>query len=291
VAELGGSDATAIRAATLMATGKRYEHGVGAAQDMDRAIQFYCDAAQLGYSEAHYHLGWIYTTGRTGKIDEVLGAAWFKAALTAKHGRARVQLLRLGADGVALGQGPECVMSGAMIARRMPGSRASQGRGAGDSVVVRDLGRRDIEALVERLAPDYGLDPALVLAVVKVESNFNPDARSPKNAQGLMQLIPETAARFGVRNVWDPLDNLRGGMSYLRWLLDRFNGDIELALAGYNAGEKAVERHRGIPPYPETQGYVERITEMVSNGQPEKPLGRSYPLPPSHPGTIEHTSG
>ena len=110
-------------------------------------------------------------------------------------------------------------------------------------------GKRKITGLVRELAPKYSLDPKLVLAVIETESNFNPKARSPKNARGLMQLIPATAQRFGVRNVWDPEQNLRGGMAYLRWLLKHFKGDVKLALAGYNAGEKAVERHGGIPPY------------------------------------------
>ncbi len=102
-----------------------------------------------------------------------------------------------------------------------------------------------------------------MLAVVQVESNFDPNARSPKNAQGLMQLIPETAERFGVGDVWDPEQNLRGGMAYLRWLLDNFDGDVKLALAGYNAGEGAVQRHGGIPPFAETQDYVQRISGML----------------------------
>lgn len=102
-----------------------------------------------------------------------------------------------------------------------------------------------------------------MLAVVQVESNYDPNARSSKNAQGLMQLIPETAERFGVENVWDPEENLRGGMAYLRWLLDHFDGDVRLALAGYNAGEGAVRRFRGVPPFEETQDYVKRVIGSV----------------------------
>jgi soluble lytic murein transglycosylase-like protein len=120
---------------------------------------------------------------------------------------------------------------------------------------------------VRSLAPRYRLDPNLVLAVVEVESNFNPKAVSPKNAQGLMQLIPATAERFGVRDVWDPEQNLHGGMAYLRWLLDYFKGDVKLALAGYNAGEKAVERHGGIPPYAETQAYVQKILRRIGGDE------------------------
>lgn len=118
-----------------------------------------------------------------------------------------------------------------------------------------------ITDLIRALAPAYRLDPNLVLAVIETESSFDPKALSPKNAQGLMQLIPKTAARFGVTDVWDPRQNLKGGMAYLRWLLDYFGGDVRLALAGYNAGEKAVKRYGGIPPYPETIGYVRTVTQ------------------------------
>ncbi|MEH6570516.1 MAG: XrtA/PEP-CTERM system TPR-repeat protein PrsT [Halioglobus sp.] len=121
------------------------------------------------------------------------------------------------------------------------------------------LGRRLIVRKVRQMAPAYGLDPNMVLAVIQAESNFNPGARSPANAVGLMQLIPATAARFGVRDRSNPVQNLRGGMAYLRWLLSFFEGDLSLALAGYNAGEGAVTKYLGIPPYPETQNYVRKI--------------------------------
>jgi len=123
--------------------------------------------------------------------------------------------------------------------------------------------REDVRGLVRKLAPKYSLDPQLVLAVIEAESNFDPKASSPKNAQGLMQLIPATAQRFGVTDPWNPEQNLHGGMAYLRWLLDHFEGDIKLALAGYNAGEQAVELYGGIPPYTETQSYVKRIVKRL----------------------------
>jgi soluble lytic murein transglycosylase-like protein len=125
------------------------------------------------------------------------------------------------------------------------------------------MNRGEIEQLVCSLAPDFGLNPELVLAVVEVESNFSPTAQSPKQAQGLMQLIPATARRFGVADPWDPHQNLRGGMAYLRWLLDHFGGDLRLALAGYNAGEGAVRDHGGVPPFAETQNYVRRVARVL----------------------------
>ncbi|WP_233244382.1 lytic transglycosylase domain-containing protein [Acidovorax sp. HMWF029] len=130
--------------------------------------------------------------------------------------------------------------------------------------------RRHAE-LVQRLAPRFEVDPRLALAIVRSESNFQARALSPKNAQGLMQLIPETAERFGVRDVWNPEQNVRGGLAYLRWLLDRFGGDVALASAAYNAGEKAVERHGGVPPYSETREYVRRILGFYRAPQHERP--------------------
>jgi hypothetical protein len=119
-----------------------------------------------------------------------------------------------------------------------------------------------VRALAEPIAREHGLDPDLVLAVIAVESAFNARAVSPKNAQGLMQLIPATAKRFGVDDPFNPAENVRGGVSYLRWLSDRFAGNTSLALAGYNAGEGAVQNHGGIPPYAETQHYVQKVARQ-----------------------------
>ncbi|MGC4093606.1 MAG: lytic transglycosylase domain-containing protein [Polyangiaceae bacterium] len=112
---------------------------------------------------------------------------------------------------------------------------------------------------IREAAALYQIPVELVRAVIKVESNFDPRALSPANARGLMQLIPETAERMFVRDVFDPRENIFGGTRYLRVLANNFNGDIVLTLAGYNAGEGAVMRHGGVPPYPETQEYVTKV--------------------------------
>ncbi len=117
-----------------------------------------------------------------------------------------------------------------------------------------------IAALAHREAERHGLDPGLVLAVIRAESSYNPRAVSPQGAKGLMQLMPGTARRFGVRDVFDPAQNVRGGCAYLAWLLRRYDGDVRLALAAYNAGEGAVDRYDGVPPYRETRAYVAKIT-------------------------------
>ncbi|MEW6368240.1 MAG: transglycosylase SLT domain-containing protein [Acidobacteriota bacterium] len=112
------------------------------------------------------------------------------------------------------------------------------------------------------IARAHGIDPELVKAVIWVESAYNPRAVSNKGARGLMQLIPATAQRFGVSNIFDPTENITGGVKYLRFLLDIFNENTKLSLAAYNAGEEAVQRHNGIPPYRETRRYVELIAKI-----------------------------
>jgi soluble lytic murein transglycosylase-like protein len=121
-----------------------------------------------------------------------------------------------------------------------------------------ESGPAAFRALVEEAARRYGLDPALVDAVVRTESGYDPSATSPAGAMGLMQLMPATARALGVADPYDPVQNVHGGVRYLRGLVDRF-GDVTLALAAYNAGPGAVARHGGVPPYPETRAYVERV--------------------------------
>jgi len=118
-------------------------------------------------------------------------------------------------------------------------------------------------AEIARASRDFGVEEAVVRAIMHAESAFNPNALSRAGAQGLMQLMPATAARFGVVNAFDPEQNIRGGVEYLAWLLKRFKGDLTLAAAGYNAGEGAVQRHGGVPPYAETQRYVVRVGTLA----------------------------
>ena len=115
--------------------------------------------------------------------------------------------------------------------------------------------------LIATAAQMHGVAPELVASVIAVESNFNPSAVSWKSARGLMQLMPETAARFGVTNVFDPAQNIDAGTRYLRELLLKYKGDLRLTLAAYNAGPDRVEQYRSVPPYRETQDYVRRVTE------------------------------
>jgi soluble lytic murein transglycosylase-like protein len=116
---------------------------------------------------------------------------------------------------------------------------------------------------VERIATEQALSPELIHSVIKAESNYNPFAVSPKGALGIMQLVPETARRFGVSNTFDAVQNIQGGARYLKYLLDVYHGDYPLALAAYNAGEGAVARQGGVPPYPETRQYVNAVQKEL----------------------------
>jgi soluble lytic murein transglycosylase-like protein len=132
------------------------------------------------------------------------------------------------------------------------------------------------DALVQEYADRHGLRRDLVRAVIQVESAFNPFARSPKGAMGLMQLMPATARELGVRNAFDPAENIRGGTAYLRQLLDRYSGNEELALAAYNAGFNAVDRYgQRVPPYTETQNYVRKVGSAAASADTRiSPTGR-----------------
>jgi soluble lytic murein transglycosylase-like protein len=124
-----------------------------------------------------------------------------------------------------------------------------------------------IDEAIEQIAAQVALPPQLIHSVIKVESNYNPFAISSKGAQGLMQLIPSTARRFGVSNVFNPAENIQGGSKYLKYLLDLFKGNYALALAAYNAGEAAVATYGGVPPFPETQNYLILVARQLQEAK------------------------
>jgi len=238
----------------LMELAGQYEHAIGYRRDYGRARQLYCAAARLGYLPAQTRLAWMYANGLGAPRDTDLAAAWMEVVAANGDLQARKFLAYIGESGVT--RKPRCTYKSrfdAYAIATIPGKNWDAG------VNMASPERKQIASWVRALAPDYGLDPNLILAIIQTESNFNPRARSPANAQGLMQLIPATAARFGVKDRTNPVQNLHGGMAYVRWLLSFFQGDLKLSLAGYNAGEHAVEKYLGIPPYRETQNYVRKV--------------------------------
>ena len=127
--------------------------------------------------------------------------------------------------------------------------------------VAEQANRQKIEVMIREVSARYNVDPALIRAVIETESNWNSKAISRKGALGLMQLVPGTARQLGVNNAFDPKQNLDGGVRYLHTLLERYNGDLDRALAAYNAGPGAVDRARGVPRYRETRDYVQKVTD------------------------------
>lgn len=231
----------------------RYEHAEGVARDYRRAIGLYCQAARQGHSEAQFRLGWIYANARGVLRDDAIAAALFAMAANQGHEHATrlLRYVRVLPD-VQL---PACL-------RLDPAPEPPARLAEVESMPSVENEGSEIEKIVRRLAPQYSVDPRLALAVISIESAFNPKAVSSKNARGLMQLMPDTADRFGVKEIFNPVENIRGGLAYLRWLLAFFQGDVQLVLAGYNAGERAVERYRGIPPFAETRAYVRKVSSI-----------------------------
>ncbi len=233
-------------------------------RDRARALDLYCQAARKGHAEAAFGIGRMFFGGRGVPRDVARAAAWFRLAAARGHALSARLARNFGALTSSAPSGcPELDLHEPASHNIGPHEAGSPGTGVqGTGLAVRPTeawAPPEIVALVSTLAPEYGLDPDLVLAVIAVESAFQSDAVSTRRALGLMQLMPQTAARFGVTRAFDPEENIRGGMKYLRWLRDYFDGDLVLVLAAYNAGEGAVDRFGGVPPFRETKAYIEKI--------------------------------
>ena len=249
------------------------------ALDFHLAAQHYCSAARQGSVDGQYRLGRLLLQQRS--VPKAQAQGRFMLALAAQNGHAEALQFFDEPGLVPLDeQRPQCLPDPAA------GSLEDRTEPVSHEVVKRYLDqlnreRRRWAQRVQERAPYYGVDPRLAVSIVRAESNFNPLAVSPKNAQGLMQLIPATAKRFGVRNLLDPQQNIEGGLAYLRWLLLRFDHDVVKTSAAYNAGEGAVDRHQGVPPFPETQAYVARILGFylaTRHQPPPAPQGKAAPL-------------
>lgn len=255
--------------ASLFEQARAYENGEGVRRDPLMAANLYCEAARLGDRDAQYNLGWMYANGRGVPRDDGRAVFFFQAA--AEQG---IEAARRLADRLANVQPemPDCMREPEPLPVEAPKIATWT------PVDYALIAPSNIYKLVHKLAPRFHVEPQLALSIIAAESNFNPQAVSAKNAQGLMQLIPETSERFNVKNAFDPAQNIRGGLTYLRWLLAYFEGDVALVAAAYNAGEGTVERYKGVPPYLETRNYVKRV--LRSFGGPRHPFEAAI-SPPS----------
>lgn len=247
----------APRVLAALEQGSAAENGRGIGKNLAQAIRLYCDAATMGSPEGFFRVGRLLATAPPGQRNQKLANAYL--AMAASLGSRDAEKFFDPAAGSAE-LGNECTPTAdkadipafnvdAYLARQSPT-------------------QRDIARLIRKVAPRYQVDARLALAIAMAESNLNANAVSPKNAQGVMQLIPATLVRFGVTRPFDAEQNIKGAMAYLSWLDKRFAGDWHLVAAAYNAGEGSVDRYGGVPPYAETQQYVRRV--MGFAGAPAK---------------------
>jgi len=238
----------APRVVSALEQGLAAELGTGLGRNPELAIALYCDAGTMGSAEGYFRVGRVLALGPDYIRNTALANAYFALAARLGH-RAAEDAFDRTVEAAPLEE--DC---GRFLAGLEKQRFDLDGYLAGLTPV-----KRGIADLIRRLAPRHQVDARLAIAVALVESNLNASARSPKNAEGVMQLIPGTQQRFGVRDPWNVEANVKGGLAYLKWLGGRFGGDWALVAAAYNAGEGAVDRYRGIPPYRETRDYVRRV--------------------------------
>lgn len=258
---LSEDDAPRVRAALEHAWAA--ESGQGQRRDEALAAALYCEAARQGSAEGHLRAGLIHLLGAQALRRPDLAKAFLSMALELGREEAAPMLRRLAhvSPGIA----------GCLFGEN---AYLEAARFDLDSYVNSlTPSRREVARLAARLAPEYGIDRRLAVAIAGVESNFEPTARSHQNARGVMQLGPATVKRFRVQDPENPEQSIRGGLAYLRILKNRFPGDISRAIAAYNVGEGTMSRHRDLPPYPETRAYVWRVLNFAGIGAP-LPSGR-----------------
>ena len=233
--------------------GEAAERGIGVRKNIPQAITFYCDAIAMGSPEGYFRVGRLLSQGPRQVRNPQMANTYLAWAALLGHPEA-MKYRDKQAGNAPLGSCGGFLYRG----RSAPFNTASY-------LTRQSASKQHIAAFIRQTAPQYGVNPRLALSIALVESNLNSNAVSPKNAQGVMQLIPSTQKRFGVQNPFNPEHNIRGGLAYLQWLQQRFGNNWVLVAAAYNAGENNVQRYGGIPPFPETQNYVRRVLYLAGS--------------------------
>lgn len=261
----------------------------------------YCQEARDGNANSLFALGWMHETGKGKPANASVAKSYYLMAADRNNQLAMNALAKLPTDIqqafplcmlpdpkayltereeshaeilVQLQKEQHAKLQAEEIAKQKLLAKQAANAARAERLFKR---QRRIYKIVKRVARKYKLDPKLVMSFIAIESGFDSHATSIKNAQGLMQLMPFTAKRFGVRDSYNPKDNIKGGVRYLRWLLAYYQGNVQLVSAAYNAGERAVDRYKGVPPYKETQKYVKKIAKLY--GKATHPYRKRYVKP------------
>jgi hypothetical protein len=224
-----------------------------------KAAGMYCQATRYGSAEGAYRLGMLYAVGEGVPANREYAANLFRIASNLGHMEAQKMLETVQISSTV---NPPCVQQAVLPEKPPEKIQVSVSPVIDAYLTTLPKNKRWVVDLVEKVADWHQIDSKLVLSIITAESNFKTTALSNKDAKGLMQIIPATAERFNVKNAFDASQNIKGGVKYLRWLLSYFRGDVTLAVAAYNAGEGAVDRFHGVPPYKETQAYVKKVMAL-----------------------------
>ena len=240
------SNGVAGAARDKVAVAMRYESGVSIPRDYGRALTLYCEAARRGDTQAFYSLGWMYLNGRGVARNDAMAVMWLRKA--ADRGVAQAANLLQLLSRVTPAPAQDCPRPAEPTRRAAANALSGSGSPISAMTVRPRPAPPAIRSVIDETAQHVGIDARLLQSVVSAESGFNPNAVSPKMAAGLMQLMPTTAERFGFHDRFDPRENVRGGATYLRALLKKYKGDLSLALAAYNAGNRRCRRMAACRP-------------------------------------------
>jgi TPR repeat protein len=252
---------------------QRYGNSQDAKTYFNELHRHYCRHSKNGDVEAQYALAWMYENGKGTNKNIFTAEQLYRIAAKQKYQLA-IHLLK--SYGFDLNQEPQqshlpsCMLSSgenALINLNYSEKDELQdesNQAPSDAIKKLSVSQDKIYKIVNKLSTQFNVDVDLVMSFILIESGFDINATSKKNAQGLMQLIPETGSRFGIKNPYKAEENIKGGMAYLEWLLAYYQGNLELVAAAYNAGEGAVDKHKGVPPYQETKQYVKKILSLYN---------------------------